>query len=326
MKHALLLAEPMIDDVETQLSAEFDVYRLHNPADAPLIEQRLNDFRVVATGGGVGISTQWVERLPLLKVIAINGVGLDKVDLAHAGQRGIHVTNTPGVLTGDVADLAMGLIIATLRHMNQGEKLVRSGQWAAGSTLPLGTRLAGKTVGILGLGQIGQAIARRAAAFDMQIAYWNRSAVETPQQWERVATPEELAAKADILMVAIAANPATQGLVSSAMLAALGRKGFLVNVSRGSVVDEAALITALTNGTIAGAGLDVFWNEPAINPVFGNLDNVVLMPHQGSATGETKAEMGRIVLANIAAAMAGEIPPASVNAALIRRDTASASR
>lgn len=317
MKPAILLVEPMMDAIERELDAAYTVHRLYDPAQEGRIKTESGAIRAAVTGGGTGLSNDWVARLPALGLIAINGVGTDKVDLGETARRSIHVSTTPGVLTGDVADMAMALLLAVMRRIVEGDRMVREGRWADGAKLPLGTRLGGRRVGILGLGQIGRAIATRAEAFDAEILYWNRSSVETPASWTAVETPERLAAEVDTLVVAVAATPQTESIVSASVLRALGKDGIFVNVARGNVVDETALLEALRNGVIGAAGLDVFRNEPTIDPAFSSLDNVVLAPHQGSATMGTRADMGRLVLANLADHFAGRTPQTSVNAGRI---------
>ena len=311
MKPDILLIEPMMDVIEARLDEAYAVHRLYDPAEAPAIEAALPAIRAVATGGGTGLSNDWIDRLPALGVIAINGVGTDKVDLPRARGRDIHVTTTPGVLTDDVADIGMALMLAFFRHIAKGDAFVREGLWGK-EAFPLGTSPKGKRIGILGLGQIGRALGRRAEAFGMSVRYWNRSPM-TDTNWTSCATPVALAGDCDVLAVCIAASAATQGIVDADVLSALGPKGILINVARGSVVDEDALLAALVNGTIAGAGLDVFVNEPGIREAFFTAPNTVLMPHQGSATVETRVAMGELVLANLAAYFAGEKPPTTVN-------------
>ena len=312
MKPHILLVEPMIDIIEARLDETYTVHRLYDPAQQPAIEDILPVVRAVVTGGGSGLSNDHINRLPALGIIAINGVGTDKVDLANARSRDIHVTTTPGVLTDDVADTGMALMLAVFRHVAKGDAFVRDGRWAAGDPFPLGTSPKGKRIGILGLGQIGRALGRRAEAFGMSIGYWNRSP-QTDTGWTPYSTPTDLAANSDVLAICIAASAATQGIVDAALLSALGPKGILINVARGSVVDEDALLQALSNGTIAGAGLDVFMNEPKIREEFFTAPNTVLMPHQGSATRETRIAMGEIVLSNLQAYFDGENPPTTVN-------------
>ena len=244
-----------------------------------------------------------VEALPALEIIAINGVGTDAVDLDHARARGVRVTSTPGVLTDDVADLALALILATLRRVCVGDRLVRAGAWGR-TALPLATKFTGKRLGIVGLGRIGRAVAKRASGFDVTIAYTDRQAVADapyPFQPSLVA----LARESDILVVAAAGGPTSRHLVGREVLDALGPDGILVNVARGSIVDEAALVDALREGRLGGAGLDVFEDEPRVPEALWTMDQVVLQPHQASATHETREAMARLVLDNLAAQFAG---------------------
>lgn len=312
MRPTVLLVEPMLDEIEQRLDAAYEVLRLFVPADRARIEAERARIRAVVTGGGTGLAPEWFDRLPGLALIAVNGVGTDKVDLDLARTRGIHVSTTPGVLTDDVADLGMALVLGTLRRVGEGDRLVRAGRWAAGGKLPLGSSLKDRRLGILGLGRIGRALACRAEAFGMTIRYWNRSDAEAASGWERLPTPAALAGASDVLAVCVAGTAGTERMVGREVLAALGPAGVLVNVARGSIVDEDALIDALRHGTIAGAGLDVFMNEPAIREAFLALPNVLLTPHQGSATLETRRAMGERVLKNLAACLAGETPPDSL--------------
>jgi lactate dehydrogenase-like 2-hydroxyacid dehydrogenase len=312
MKPDILLVEPMMKLIEDQLDRAYTVHRLYDAAQERSIEAALPAIRAVATGGGSGLSNEWIQKMPSLGVIAINGVGTDKVDLTFARSRNIDVTTTPGVLTDDVADMGMALLLAVLRHIPEGDRMVREGRWAKGEAFPLGTSPKGKRIGILGLGQIGKAFGKRAEAFGMSVRYWNRSAV-TDTVWKSCASPVELADESDVLVVCIAANAATQHIVNADVLKALGPKGILLNVARGTVIDEDALLSALNSGTIAAAGLDVFVGEPKIREEFFTARNTVLMPHQGSATIETRVAMGELVLTNLAAYFAGEKPPTTVN-------------
>ena len=312
MKNEILLIEPMMPLIEDRLEASYKVLRLYKPEDKAAIDAALGTIRAVVTGGGTGLSNEWIERLTSLGLIAINGVGTDKVDLAFARDRNVHVTTTPGVLTDDVADIGIALMLAVLRRVVTGDQFVREGKWARGEGFPLGVSPKGKRVGILGLGQIGKSFAQRAQAFGMEVHYWNRSPVANTG-WVAHATPIELAQHSDVLAVCVAANSETANIVNADVLAALGSKGYLVNVARGSVVDEEALLAALNSGTIAGAGLDVFVNEPMIREDFLTAPNTVLVPHQGSATVETRVGMGELVLTNLAAYFSGEVPPTKVN-------------
>lgn len=302
----------MIPLIEERLDAAYTVLRLYKEEDRAAIDAALGTISAVVTGGGTGLSNEWMERLPQLGLIAINGVGTDKVDLAFARGRNVHVSTTPGVLTDDVADTGIALMLAVMRHVVVGDRFVREGDWARREAFPLGTSPKGKRVGVLGLGQIGKSFARRAEVFGMEVHYWNRSPVPDTK-WIAHATPVELAEHSDVLVVCIAANSSTVNIVNAEVLAALGNRAYLVNVARGSVVDEDALLAALHNGTIAGAGLDVFVNEPGIREDFMKAPNTVLMPHQGSATVETRIGMGELVLTNLAAYFSGDVPPTKVN-------------
>ena len=312
MKPEILLVEPMLDAIEARLDEAYLVHRLYAANGQEAIARSLPAIRAVVTGGGSGLSNDQINRLPALGIIAINGVGTDKVDLAGARGRNIDVTTTPGVLTDDVADTGIALMLCVLRHVAEGDRFIREGRWAKGEAFPLGTSPKGKRIGILGLGQIGRALGCRAEVFGMTIGYWNRSP-QSDTGWSAYPTPRELAANSDVLAVCVAANAATACIVDADVLEALGSQGIVINIARGSVIDEDALLQALGNGGIAGAGLDVFAGEPRIREEFYTAPNTVLMPHQGSATRETRIAMGEIVLANLHAFFNGEKPPTTVN-------------
>lgn len=280
------------------------------PAGGPAELTSTADIMALVTSGGRGANATLIEALPALELIAVYGVGYDKVDLEAASRRNVAVTNTPDVLTADVADMALALTLALARRIVDGDAFVRSGAWSR-NTMPLTGNVSGRKIGIVGLGRIGEAIARRFAGFDTEIGYWNRSP-KPLSAWRAFPTPSALAAWADILVVAVAGGGDTIGLVDAETIAALGRDGLLINISRGTTIDEAALLVALENGGIAGAGLDVFQGEPAIDPRFLSLGNVVLSPHQGSATMVTRQAMGAVVRANLAAYFAGEALPNAV--------------
>ncbi|MDA3920551.1 MAG: 2-hydroxyacid dehydrogenase [Salinisphaera sp.] len=258
--------------------------------------------RYIVTAGDVGCDNALMDTLPAIELIAINGVGFDKVDLDHARSRNVRVTNTPDVLTDDVADLAVGLLIARLRELPAADAHVRAGLWPAG-TRPLAQRVSGRTFGILGMGRIGSAIATRLAGFGA-VAYTATAEKDVPYTY--YDSPQALARAVDVLIVAAAATPATHNLVNAQVLAALGEAGYLVNIARGSVVDELALIDALANNTIAGAALDVFAEEPQVPEALRQSDKVVLAPHIGSATWQTRRAMGDLLLDNLDAHIAGK--------------------
>ena len=251
---------------------------------------------------------------PNLRLIASFGTGVDHIDLKTARQRGISVTNTPGVLTEDTADMTMALILAVPRRLAEGERLVRSGAWGGWSpTSMLGHRISGKRLGIIGMGRIGQAVARRALGFGLSIHYHNRRRVHGDVETELEATYweslDQMASRMDILSVNCPSTPATYHLLSARRLKLAQPHCYIVNTSRGEVIDENALTRMLSAGEIAGAGLDVFENEPAINPKLLKMENVVLLPHMGSATIEGRIAMGEKVLINIKTFADGHAPP-----------------
>ncbi len=312
MKPHLLLVEPMMAEIETRLDAAFQVHRLFDAAQRDGIEAALSEIRAVVTGGGIGLTNDWIDQLPELGIIAVNGVGTDRIDLAYARKRNVHVTTTQGALTDEVADMGLALILAVLRRIVDGDRFVRSGRWQAGEQFPLGSSPRGKRLGILGLGQIGRALGTRAELFGMAVRYSNRTHYHDVA-WPHFADAVALAADSDVLAICVAATPDTRRVIDRAVLKALGPQGTLINIARGSVVDEDALVTALRDGTIAAAGLDVFENEPAIRTDFLDLPNVVLMPHQASATIETRRAMGNMVLASLDVYFAGRRPENTVN-------------
>ncbi len=255
---------------------------------------------------GPGLGAEIMDRLPALKLIANYGVGYDSIDVAAAVKRGIAVTNTPDVLTGEVADLTVGLMLAVTRDLSGGEAWLKSGQWGTKGPYPLQRRMYGKRVGIVGLGRIGAEIGRRLTAFDMPVSYWSRGPKPAPKDWSFVADLKTLAANSDYLIVALAGGPETAGLVSRPVIEALGPKGTLVNISRGTTVDEAAMLDALESGRLGFAALDVFLGEPNPDPRFLKLKNVFLQPHVASATEETRRAMGMLMIDNISAYLAGK--------------------
>jgi lactate dehydrogenase-like 2-hydroxyacid dehydrogenase len=252
---------------------------------------------VAVVGGGAPVGAAEMDALPDLRAIANFGVGYDNVDLAEAARRGVVVSNTPDVLTDAVADLAVFLVVDVLRGITAGDRFVRSGAWGRGETMPLTRDVRGAVVGVLGLGRIGTAVAERLEACGAEIRYHSRSAKDVP--WAYDASPVELARASDVLVVLTPGGAGTEQLVDAEVLDALGPDGYLVNVARGSVVDEAALVAALEEGRIAGAGLDVFADEPHVPEALLRRDDVVLLPHVGSATTQTREAMGRVVLDNV---------------------------
>lgn len=258
----------------------------------------------LAASGESKVPASLMAQLPALKVVSVFGVGYDGVDIAAARERGIAVTHTPGVLSDDVADLAMALMLAVARGLPRADQHVRTGQWPQGG-MPLGRKVSGARVGIVGLGRIGQAIAQRAKAFDMRIAYTTRT--EKPGTgFTYFPSAQALAAEVDFLIVITPGGAGTRHLINADVLQALGPEGYLINVARGSVVDEDALVAALTTGTIAGAGLDVFANEPHVPEALWTLPNVVLTPHMASATVQTRQAMADLAFANMVAGVEGQ--------------------
>lgn len=289
---ALLLTSRMDEGVERQLAARFDL--------VPYAERDVADpsrIRAIVTRGGARVDDALMARLPRLEIVGNFGVGYDTVDAAAAARRGVIVTNTPDVLNEEVADLTLGLLLATIRQIPQADRFVRAGAWARGA-FPLGPTLRGRTVGILGMGRIGRAIAHRLDAFGVKIVYHTRRP-QADVPYRHHATLLDMAGTADVLVVIVPGGAATRHLVNAEVLAALGPDGVLVNVARGSVVDETALLAALQTRTILAAGLDVFEHEPDVPEAFFGLDNVVLLPHVGSATHHTRGAMGQLVVDNI---------------------------
>lgn len=269
--------------------------------DAPDLEgQERAAVTAIAFKGHAGFDAAAMDLFPHLGLIANYGVGYDSIDVDAAGERGIKVTNTPGVLDDDVADLAVAMLLMQGREMEHASRWARSGAWKANGEYPLNRKISGGKAGIVGLGRIGREIADRLAAFKMDIHYFSRSEKETPG-WTHYGDPVSLAKAVDYLIVALVGGAETRNFVSADVIAALGPRGIIVNISRGTTIDEEALLDALENGRLAGAGIDVFLNEPAIDPRFYALENVVIQPHQGSGTVETRAAMARLQRDNIAA-------------------------
>ena len=271
------------------------------------------------------IDTELLACAPVLKVIANFGVGFEHIDLAAATQRGIPVTNTPGVLTDTTADLAFALILATARRVVEGDRRVREGKFQYwGPLLFLGQEVSGKTLGIIGMGRIGQALARRAAGFGMKIIYQNRTRLAPAQEQELKASATPLSillGEADFVSLHVPLTPQTRHLIGPHELALMKPSAYLINTARGPVVDEAALVAALRQGQIRGAGLDVYENEPHLTPGLADLENVVLLPHVGSATVETRTRMAMISAENLLAGLRGDPPPNCLNWTEVKRST-----
>jgi lactate dehydrogenase-like 2-hydroxyacid dehydrogenase len=256
------------------------------------------DVVAVVTSGRAGVDEALMSALPNLRAVINFGVGYDTTDVDAAAARGIGVSNTPDVLTDCVADTAVGLMIDVMRQFSAADRYVRAGRWPAAGNYPLTRQVSNGKVGIIGLGRIGSAIAQRLSAFGCAISYHNRS--EKPgSPYTYVGSPVELASGVDVLVVAAAGGSGTKKLVDAGVIDALGASGYLINIARGSVVDETALVDALVHGRLAGAGLDVFADEPNVPEALLNLDNVVLLPHVGSGTVETRAAMEQLTLDNL---------------------------
>ena len=297
-----------------QLRAAYAVHERLHESDAAAFAAIAPLVRGIAASGDSKVSADLISQLPALEIISVMGVGYDSIDVAAAKARGVVVTHTPDVLNDDVADLALGLMLCTARQLPAADRWVRGGQWAAQGPMPLARKLSGARLGLVGMGRIGQAIAHRALAFGMHIAYTARSA-RPALPYRFAPSAALLAAEVDFLVAITPGGAGTRKLIDANVLAALGKgrgEGVLINVARGSVVDEAALIDALERGVIAGAGLDVFENEPQVPERLRALPQVVLTPHIGSATGQTRQAMADLAAANLAAHFAAQPLPSPV--------------
>jgi hydroxypyruvate reductase len=305
MKHELLITGPMYPPTLAELEQTYSAHRLWTAPDKDALVASLADkITAVASSNSGGINGATIAKLPNLRTIAHFGVGYDTVDVDAARARKIAVTNTPDVLTDEVADLAIALMLAAVRKVPQGDRYVREGKWLKGA-MALTESVQGKTVGIVGMGRIGRAIAKRAEAFGVKLAYQGPNK-KKDLNWPYYRDPVELARNSDILIVACPGGEATRGLVSREVIEAIGPKGTLVNIARGSVIDEPALIEALQSGKLGHAGLDVFADEPRVPQAFMSMENVVLQPHVASATHQTRQAMGQLVIDNLAAHFAGK--------------------
>jgi lactate dehydrogenase-like 2-hydroxyacid dehydrogenase len=307
MPRPVILQTGTFPDWDQQpIDEAYEALRLFAAEDSEaLLAARGPEVRAIATRGDLGASRALIEACPNLEMIAVYGVGYDAVDIAACRERGVRVTNTPDVLTGDVADLAVAMMLCLARGVVGADAWVRDGSWSAKGGYPLRRRAFGRRAGILGLGRIGHAIGRRLAAFEMEIAYSSRAPKPEAQDWAYVPDPVALARQSDVLFVALAATPETRHIVGREVIEALGPEGMLVNISRAANVDEEALIAALADGRLGGAALDVFEGEPALDPRFLDLPNVLLQPHHGSGTVETRRAMGQLMRDNLAAHFAG---------------------
>src|SRR5882672_4265862 len=324
-KPLVIVTRKLPDAIETRLMELFDT-RLNSddkPLGSPQLVEAMKAADVLVPTVTDRIDSRVLSQAgPRLKLIASFGTGVDHIDLDTARQRGITVTNTPGVLTEDTADMAMALILATARRMGEGERLVRAGKWTGWSpTSMLGARLQGKRMGIVGMGRIGQALARRARGFGLAIHYHNRKRAHAEIERELEATywesPDQMLARMDIVSVNCPHTPATFHLLSARRLKLMKPTAIIVNTARGEVIDENAMVRMLKAGELAGAGLDVFENEPAVNPKLLKARNVVLLPHMGSATIEGRVDMGEKVIVNIKTFVDGHAPPDRVIPAML---------
>lgn len=304
-KPDLLVIGPYPDFDMEVLEKDYNVLKLWEQADQiAFIQAHAASIHALGTRGDLGASKALIDQLPQLEIIACNGVGVDAIDFNTTRARGIKVTNTPDVLNDDVADLTLALMLGISRQIAKGDAFVRSGQWA-GHGWPLQIKMSGKRLGLLGMGRIGQAIAKRAEAFSMPVAYHTRNK-RSDVAYTYYEKLTDLARNSDYLVAILPGGAGTQNIVNAEVLKALGPKGIFVNVARGTIADEEALLKALENKSIAGAALDVYWNEPKINPRFFTLDNALLHPHGGSATLDTRKAMGQLVRDNLAAHFAGK--------------------
>jgi lactate dehydrogenase-like 2-hydroxyacid dehydrogenase len=308
MKFTVLKVAHLPPMLSERLHADYEVLEGSERGDE-LDAAQARGIRALVANGESRVRAGLIDRLPDLQVIIVFGVGYDGIDVEAARARGIAVTHTPDVLTEDVADFAITLMLGTARRLAQADRFVREGRWQQGP-FPFTRKVSGKRLGIVGLGRIGKAIAQRAAAFDMHISYHGRRplAVDYPYY----ASVTELAAAVDFLVVAVGGGDSTYHLIDAAVLDALGSTGILINVGRGSVVDEVALAQALAEGRLLGAGLDVFEDEPRPHAGLLDLNNVLLAPHMASATWDTRRAMSDLTLANLAAHFAGESLPTPI--------------
>jgi lactate dehydrogenase-like 2-hydroxyacid dehydrogenase len=306
MKPDLISVAPLMQKHMDEIAQDFTIHKLP-PAGSErdtLLAKLGPNLRFLQTTGSHGADATLINALPKLEIIACMGVGVDGVDLPLAKKKGIAVTNTPDVLNDDVADLALALMLMTARRLALSDRYVRDGRWLKG-TQPLAVKASGKKLGILGLGRIGKTIAKRAEAFDMDVSYFGRKK-QDGVKYRFYPDLVQMARDVDFLVVICPGGAETKGIVNKQVIEALGPKGILVNVARGSVVDEPALIKALQDGKLGGAGLDVFADEPNVPKELFGMDQVVLAPHVGSATTETRTAMNDLVVANLRAQLRGQ--------------------
>jgi lactate dehydrogenase-like 2-hydroxyacid dehydrogenase len=307
MKPQILVIGPYPEWDMVELEKSYDVKKLYEASDRDaFIANEASQVTAIATRGELGASAELIGRLPNLKIVSVYGVGYDAVNLDACRERGIRVTNTPDVLTNDVADLGVAMMLCQSRGMIGAEQWVKDGSWAAKGLYPLKRKVWGRKAGVLGLGRIGFEVAKRLRGFDMDIAYSDVSEKSYAEGMTFIADPVALAEHSDFLFVTLAASAATRHIVSKPVIEALGPEGMLINISRASNIDESALLDALENGRLGSAALDVFDGEPNLDPRFLKLENVLLQPHHASGTIETRMAMGKLVRDNLAAHFAGQ--------------------
>lgn len=306
-KPDILQVGPYPEWDQQPLDEAFVMHKLF-AADDPgsLLSEQGKHIRGIATRGELGADRAMIEACPNLEIVSVYGVGFDAVDLAACREHDVRVTNTPDVLTKDVADLGVAMMLAQARGMIGAEQWVRDGSWSSKGLYPLKRRVHEAKAGVLGLGRIGYEVAKRLAGFDMDIAYSDIGPKDYAPDWTFIADPMELAAHADYLFVTLAASADTRHIVGKEVIAALGPEGMVINISRASNIDEAALLDALESGALGSAALDVFEGEPDLDPRFLALDNVLLQPHHASGTIETRKAMGKLVRDNLSAHFAGQ--------------------
>jgi lactate dehydrogenase-like 2-hydroxyacid dehydrogenase len=298
---AVLQVGPLMQTVQDTVADVYGAVRLPDSVadQTEFLKRHSHTFEVAVTSGRFGVGTELMRALPNLRAVVNFGVGYDTTDTRQAAERGIAVSNTPDVLNDCVADTAVALYVDVLRRTTAADRYVRRGDWVRKGNFPLATKASGKRVGILGLGRIGKVIARRLEGFDCTVSYHNRRR-DPGLTYDYASSPVELARNSDVLIVAAAGGPESVHVVGREVLEALGPGGYLINIARGSVVDEQALVAALLAGELGGAGLDVFADEPKVPQDLLAMDNVVLLPHLGSGTHETRAAMAELTLANLA--------------------------
>ena len=320
MKPKILITRQVFPEVVAQLSQQFDID--HNESDdiftTDALRARARDCTGVLACLTEKIDAAFFDACPSVKVVSNIAVGYNNIDVTEASKRGIKITNTPGVLDDTTADLTFALLMATARRITETERRLRNGEWKKGFALQqwLGTDIHHASLGIIGMGRIGQTIARRAAGFEMKVSYHNRTRLDAATESRlnvQHRSKEDILRDSDFVVVMVPYSPATHHLIKAEDLTLMKPTAIFINTARGGVVDDIALIAALKENRIAGAGVDVFEGEPALNPDFLKLDNVVLTPHIGSATRDTRMRMAALAAENITAALAGKIPPNLIN-------------